>query len=185
MTALLVRALAPLLGPVLLLAACAAPGPKAPAVPRAIQISMMNAHSGVSMALVNDTWLEDAGVPGATAEARRIEFASISRGVEASTTKVLSDAQLEQLVAYLESDCGWDGLAASGSVPRNGGRYTSAIEVRIDGVAEHAGFVSTMPRALALDFQTCMLVFIGVFNEVYSLQTVHDLDGFREGAGGR
>ena len=108
---------------------------------------MRDLRSGVAMALVNDTWLEKAGVPGATAEDRRIEFASISRGLEASTTKILSDAQLEQFVQYLSSDCGWDQLSRDGAVPANGGLYTSTIEVRIDGVAEHAGFVASMPEA--------------------------------------
>lgn len=185
MPASLVRALTAALGSLALLASCAAPSQPPAAAARGIQISMRDLRSGVAMALVNDTWLEKAGVPGATAEDRRIEFASISRGLEASTTKILSDAQLEQFVQYLSSDCGWDQLSREGAVPSNGGLYTSTIEVRIDGVAEHAGFVASMPRAQALDFQTCKRVFFGVFNEVYSLQTVHDLDGFREGSGRR
>lgn len=182
MPAPLVRALTGALGSLALLASCAAPTKPLPAAPRSVRITSVDWRNDIVIALVNDAWLEAAGVPGATPKERRVEFASISRDLEMSTTKVLSDAQVEQVLAYLESDCGWDDLATGGPVARGGGLFSSSIEIEVNGATEHAGFINTMGAEQAASYVKCKLLLTNVHAEVYSLQTVHNLDGFREGS---
>lgn len=168
------------LGLLLACAACTAPPKKVAA--QSIRLDLVDARTEVHMGLVSDTWLRSHGIPGATAEERRVNFASIRRTAQDSTTKVLTDEQLAGLLQYLREECGFDRYSQVGGTETTLHTTSSALILELDGqTPRHFAYRSGMSRDAQTDFVDAKKAFFEVYNAVFSLQSVQDLKAFEQG----
>lgn len=161
-----------------------ASGPKEVGSP-VLRLVLVDNRTDTSMSIVSDSWLSARGIPGATLEERRVEFASITRSASDATTKVLDDARFQQVVSYMRSDLNWDQHATEGGSESSLGLYTSAILLEERGLPSVFGSMGSLPPAAIKDYAACKRLVFEVFNEIYTLQSVNDLGGFQEGAARR
>lgn len=150
-----------------------------------IRLVMSDFRNDMEMALVNDAWLIKQRIPGATAKARRSEFFSITRSKTGSTTKILTNRQAALLVNHVRTEFNFGERSSPGMTPHGGGYFTSAIEIEVDGHSRHFGHQRGLARDAALDLVETKKVFVAVYNQVYSLQSVEDAEGFKKKLGNR
>lgn len=168
-----------LCGCALLPSSCASGPELAGLLDHPIRLVMSDFRNDLEMALVNDAWLVKQGIPGATANERKAEFFSITRSKAGSTTKVLNNRQAALLVDHLRSEFHFAEHSNSGITPPGGGYFTSAVEIEVNGQARHFGHQRGISRDAAMDLVESKRVFVAVYNQVYSLQSVEDAEGFK------
>ncbi len=150
-----------------------------------IRMVMNDFRIDLEMTMVNDAWLQRQGFEGATANERKAAFFSVTRGKQGSTTKVLDNRQAALLVNHLREEFHFDDHAITGSSPHEGGYFTSTIEIAIDGQPKHFGFDKSLPAKVLGDLMETKKIFVAAYNQVYSLQSVEDAEGFKRELGRR
>jgi hypothetical protein len=150
-----------------------------------IRLIMSDFRNDTEMTLVNDAWLQRQGFTGVNANARKAAFFSVTRGKNKTTTKVLDNRQAALLVNHMRTEFDFNVHAVSGPTPPGGGYFSSAVEIEVAGRSKHFGYQRDLPRDAVLDLVEIKKVFVAVYNQVYSLQSVEDAEGFKKGLGRR
>lgn len=164
---------------VLLPSSCAS-GPKLDGLEsQPIRMVMNDFRIDLEMTLVNDAWLQRQGFEGATANERKAAFFSVTRGKQDSTTKVLDNRQAALLVNHLREEFHFDSHASTGPTPHEGGYFTSTIEIAIDGQPKHFGYDKSQSKPILDDFVDTKKIFVAAYNQIFSLQSVEDAEGFK------
>lgn len=169
-----------------LLSHSCASGPKTDGMlEQPIRLIMTDFRTDTEMTLVNDAWLQGQGFPGTNASARKAAFFSVTRGKNKTTTKVLDNRQAALLVNHIRTEFDFNEYAVAGPTPPGGGYFSSSVEIEVAGRSKHFGYKSGLPREALKHLSETKKVFVAVYNQVYSLQSVEDAEGFKRELGRR
>jgi len=157
------------LGLGLLATGCSGPGTRDSArssdfVGPPTRVRYVDFRSGQMLELVNES------------HSNRVELYSQERNT--AGTKVTTDEVIDELMKLFDKE-GFDKNALPGGVPFAGEGYSSALEVEVGGLTRHLAMHVGATPAQQATYAQCKTAFVGIYTNVYSLQTVNNQDGTR------